>query len=263
MTNVHTEVDGGLVEAIAAMVHQETKLTPYRNGQFFKTVGDKFEIVGEALIPEPVPFAGPSLTSLVAYAKSETVTALLDKLSGGEVCELNALVCSPNKVELVVPMVGPQRQRLVLMTCTMEKPDFMFGHFRPLEDFVVWVQSRFVSTAEAERVLKFTGGLNAGLAADIEDDGVTQKVTTRKGITRAGSESFKNPVGLAPFRTFTEIDQPVSPFMLRVKQQKDGEDITAVATLIEADGGAWRTEAVAGIGEFLRENMPSDVIVLS
>ena len=49
---------------------------------------------------------------------------------------------------------------------------------------------------------------------------------------------------LAPMRTFCEITQPVSPFVLRVQEGP------AVA-LFEADAGEWRNAAVRGIKDYL------------
>ena len=55
-------------------------------------------------------------------------------------------------------------------------------------------------------------------------------------------------VQLQPYRTFLEIDQPVSEFLLRVG--KEGS-----ISLREADGGVWRLEAKRSIAAWLTDKM--------
>jgi hypothetical protein len=87
------------------------------------------------------------------------------------------------------------------------------------------------------------------------DDGVTQQVTTRKGLA-FGVENTPVPriVTLMPYRTFAEVDQPASTFILRLKQgQREGEP--PQAALFEADGGRWKLEAIQSIREYLDDRL--------
>jgi hypothetical protein len=59
--------------------------------------------------------------------------------------------------------------------------------------------------------------------------------------------SIQNPVWLKPFRTFTEVDQPASPFVVRIREDCGSIDVA----LFEADGGSWRNDARYLIKEFL------------
>ena len=61
-----------------------------------------------------------------------------------------------------------------------------------------------------------------------------------------------NPVLLRPYRTFTEVEQPASQFIFRAKANGD-EGITYKLT--EADGGAWKSEAMKNVQEYLRQNV--------
>jgi len=58
----------------------------------------------------------------------------------------------------------------------------------------------------------------------------------------------KNPVTLTPYRTFREVAQPVSPFVLRFNED-------AQAALFTGDGSVWKLEAVGLIAEYLRHNL--------
>jgi hypothetical protein len=61
-------------------------------------------------------------------------------------------------------------------------------------------------------------------------------------------------VNLAPYRTFQEIEQPSSPFLFRIKGTP-GEGVQCA--LFEADGGAWRLDAVARIEAWLTKALVS------
>lgn len=55
-----------------------------------------------------------------------------------------------------------------------------------------------------------------------------------------------------PYRTFLEVDQPVSEFIFRMKQDKyDG----VLCALFEADGGAWKMEATERIKKYLESEL--------
>ena len=57
-----------------------------------------------------------------------------------------------------------------------------------------------------------------------------------------------NPVELAPYRTFPEVEQPISKFIFRMQEGPR-------AALYEADGGAWRNKAILSIKEYLQEEL--------
>jgi hypothetical protein len=75
-----------------------------------------------------------------------------------------------------------------------------------------------------------------------EDDGFTQRVNVKAGIRTKEDTTIQPRVDLAPYRTFPEVDQPMSPFVFRARCT--GEGIPALM-LVEADGGRWKVEAIA------------------
>ena len=52
-------------------------------------------------------------------------------------------------------------------------------------------------------------------------------------------------VKLKPYRTFSEVDQPESEFLLRLSEG-------ARVALYEADGGAWTLQARRNVADYLR-----------
>ena len=83
-----------------------------------------------------------------------------------------------------------------------------------------------------------------------EDNGAAQKVAVRQGPALKEQVDVRPVVLLAPFRTFSEVTQVVSPFLFRVKQS--GNEIPTM-TLFEADGGAWQVDAIRNIAYFLTD----------
>lgn len=80
------------------------------------------------------------------------------------------------------------------------------------------------------------------------DDGVSQVLTVKQGVSLAQNVTLQNPVPLKPMRTFSEVDQPESNFTLRVNGDAD-------VALFEADGGAWKNAAVANIKNYLESKL--------
>lgn len=62
----------------------------------------------------------------------------------------------------------------------------------------------------------------------------------------------KPRVALRPFRTFLEVEQPVSEFLLRLDD--DGN-----VGLFEADGGMWQQTAKASIAAYFEDKLAQEV----
>lgn len=167
-------------------------------------------------------------------------------------------VSSPEKVELMSAIKGEDRKREVLLVAKIDKEldSFPFGTFMSQEEFAIRFRSMFEIQKgdDSEYVLSFTSKLTGGTSIDVQDDGVTQNVGVKKGVSGAlkATEAAKPIVLLAPFRTFRDIVQPASQFLLRIRLSGD---VPTVA-LFEADGGRWRNEAVKSIAEFISARLP-------
>lgn len=99
-------------------------------------------------------------------------------------------------------------------------------------------------------VLQFAGNVKAGTVAEYGDTGVGQKATIKKGVASMVEAEVPSPCYLMPYRTFTEVAQPMSSFIFRVK---DDDRLGVSFALFEADGGAWKNEAKANIKNYLVE----------
>ena len=182
-----------------------------------------------------------TLTSLVDYIKSD-----VDAMSEKMIVE----VASPTKVNLF-SQLDYNRDREKLVSVSARVPEFSFNNFMDQEKFCINLQSKFIDDPQTDRslILKFAGTVETGTVADYGDDGITQKATVKTGIVSKGDDIIPNPVKLRPYRTFLEVEQPISEFIFRMKQDKyDGIN----CAIFEADGGAWQIAATKAIKEYLQ-----------
>src|SRR5437870_4623366 len=102
----------------------------------------------------------------------------------------------------------------------------------------------FVTRPEFKTPAKETAN-GSRVATRQGSDGFSQTVTVKAGITRVEKAIVPNPVTLIPFRTFREVEQPSSSFILRLTGGEKPK-----AALFEADGGQWKLEAIKNIKAF-------------
>lgn len=138
--------------------------------------------------------------------------------------------------------------RAVYFVCEPDLPQIAFNMFKPTEFFNIMLQSCFIETEGRDAVLKVVGNIVENDIREYGDDGMTQEVTARVGIAKKAAIVVPNPVLLQPFRTFIEVDQPESAFVLRLQEGPQ-------AALFEADGGQWKVEATQSIKEYLMEEL--------
>lgn len=199
--------------------------------------------------PEHDALAVTTLAGLVEFIDSHEIPA-------GTV----AHVISYQQVQLISQPWGRFKQRDVFVEAQAAWPaGLVFDQFQNSEIFNIRLQSLFVRTEACATLLAAIGNLKVENIQTSEDNGVTQEVTVKTGAVRVSRVTLPNPVMLAPFRTFRELNQPESPFVLRVREGKDG---AAECALFEADGGTWKLEAVDRIKEWLGEHLPENIKVI-
>lgn len=133
----------------------------------------------------------------------------------------------------------------------------MFGKWLSGEEFMIKIQALFAQGAgDWDAVTKACAGIKKQEGVEYKDNGVTQTVAVQSGVSLATTKKLPNPVELAPYRTFAEIEQPVSKFILRVTDSRGEPQIG----LFEADGGTWKIEAVSRIAKWLKEHQSLPVL---
>lgn len=132
--------------------------------------------------------------------------------------------------------------RPLIINAVLQDQRSLFGKWHDAESFNIILQSCFAPNEHSAAVLKMIGNIADQSVKNLGDDGITQQVTVKSGISILARERVPNPVSLIPYRTFPEAKQPKSLFVLRVRSEHGVE-----AALFEADGGAWKNEAISNI----------------
>ncbi|MCL2174415.1 MAG: hypothetical protein FWB73_00065 [Treponema sp.] len=166
------------------------------------------------------------------------------------------IVNSYESVDLISAYDEEEKKRTSLISATIssELIKYPFGRFFSQEEFAIMFRSLFVKKEndDFDYVLEYASKLTGGTQIDTQDDGITQKVGVKRGVSGAlkGTEELKAIVNLSPYRTFREIEQPEGEFLLRVRLDSNEQPTVA---LFEADGGAWTIKAMNSIVEFIKK----------
>ena len=153
-------------------------------------------------------------------------------------------VSSPEKVD-VLGAVRDDMQREMPYTAIAKFIRFDYDRYISIENMIIGLKSRFAPTEDRDYLVQLLGNITDQQSVQTKDDGITQSATVKSGIQLVGEQRIKPIVSLKPYRTFLEVEQPESDFLIRLK---DGS-----AALFEADGGAWEREAVKNVADKLRE----------
>lgn len=201
-------------------------------------------------LPRPICFITFSIQGLVDYLKAD-IDNLFDTFA-----RLLVKVKSPTEVFVLSTSYGLKNIRDELVYCKASVPEIRYDKYFDSEEFVIQLQTLFIVDDNRQKLLKLVSNLKEDQINEVADDGFSKRVSVKAGISATGTTRVENPVYLCPIRTFHEIEQPQSPFVLRIQE---GPEVA----LFKADGGAWEIEAVANVAAWLKkalEGMAVDVI---
>ncbi|PEJ46939.1 hypothetical protein CN692_25485 [Bacillus sp. AFS002410] len=191
--------------------------------------------------PTPAELEVRSLSGLVEYLKSH--------FDGDE--KVMVQVINPVKVQAFSSFNNDFNRKEFINAVAM-LPQFTFDRFHDTEDFNIKLQSAFVQNNDRDIMLKVVGNIKEEAVNTIGDDGVSQSVVAKTGVATVSQVKVPNPVQLAPYRTFVEVEQPTSNFIFRMKNGPQ-------AALYEADGGAWKLEAMKNIQTYLADQLKEEI----
>ena len=124
--------------------------------------------------------------------------------------------------------------------------------WRSQDKAIIELKSRFIPTQDTQYLINLISRINNDQGVNSEDNGVSQTVTVKSGVHLMSTEQVKSRLALQPFRTFREIEQPISEFILRLDEQKG-------VGLIEADGGIWKMEAKDNIKKYFEDQLWKEI----
>lgn len=119
------------------------------------------------------------------------------------------------------------------------------------EEAQIALRTRFQETEDTIYTMKLVSDISLGAKVIYNDNGIATTITTQKGVALQTNEQIRPLVKLRPYRTFQEVEQPESIFLIRVSDRG--------ISFIEADGGMWKLTARETIKKFLEEQLQQEV----
>lgn len=161
-------------------------------------------------------------------------------------------VISPTEVDVITGL-DYDMDRSTLYSCVADTPRIrVIGCYVDHDTACIELRSLFVPGGDCGYLLDLLSRMTIGSKVSTADNGITQTVEAQKGVALKEKVDLKPRVNLTPFRTFIEVDQPASEFLLRVNQDSN-------ICLYEADGGVWKLEAVRNVALYMEKQL-SDLI---
>lgn len=138
--------------------------------------------------------------------------------------------------------------RLPLYEAVSDVPSISVNQYMSQEHAVIELQSLYAVTDDRDYLLALLSRIDVNQGVSSVDNGISQEVSVRTGAVLKEQQTVQPIVHLQPYRTFLEVEQPASDFLLRL--DKEGRP-----ALYEADGGAWKLEAKRNIAAYLGEQL--------
>lgn len=138
--------------------------------------------------------------------------------------------------------------RLPLYEAVSDVPSITVNQEMSQEQAVVELQSLYAVTPDRDYLLSLLSHIDVNQGVSSVDNGISQEVSVRTGAVLKDQQTVKPIVHLQPYRTFLEVEQPASDFLLRLSK-------SGYPALHEADGGAWKLEAKRNIAAYLGEKL--------
>lgn len=209
----------------------------------------------------PHPRAIASLDALVTMIRSEGIHMSYpleygDSEQGDDT--LFVLVKSPTEVVCSTSMLTMPdylRAELYKAHCSMVS-DFTPGYKYSHETMMIMLRAQFQANEDRDYLLGLLANVSSEATVRSEDNGLGQSVSVNKGIRNIQMQPVRSIVSLRPYRTFHEIEQPESEFLVRLSAEEDGSVSIA---LHQADGGMWEMYARRRIADYLRQQLANEI----
>ena len=231
------------IEKIEAMTKQKDVVVTIGEHTFArKDAGlERIAMPGEA----PEPFQVQSLDGIVQLVKAELTSGLATPFFI-HIRSFNTVGVHTNYYE-----EGDYRRDVVATAVCADVPGFREG-FMDYDTVMIKLRSIFAQTEETAYLLELLSHVTEEENIQSEDNGLAQSVQVYKGIANKYRAEVRPRVTLRPFRTFLEVEQPESEFLIRLKE---GRQIG----FFEADGGVWKLKARENIKAYFQDKLSSEI----
>lgn len=199
--------------------------------------------------PEPDALVLSTLTGIRDYLAANVDSLDLSKLILNVSSELMVRLYG----DLVNVEDGQAFVRYEYVRANAPSLRFALNEYLPAEEFVIGLSTMFVANPARIHLQKLVASIRDSAVTETLDDGNAQEVKTARGVALVDRTPVQSAWTLAPYRTFREVEQPASEFVLRLRSGNPDSGNKPRCALFEADGGAWRLEAIESIAGWLKD----------
>ncbi len=119
------------------------------------------------------------------------------------------------------------------------------------EEAQIALRTRFQDSNDHPYTIKLLSDICTGAKVTFNDNGIATTVVTQKGVALQSSDQIRPLVSLRPYRTFQEVEQPESIFLIRLNER--------TIRFVGADGGMWKLRARETIKAFLEDELADEI----
>lgn len=243
-----TSLTATAVQEVAALAKEASVLQTIEAGNHTFTDRPMLRLQSDPSLPTAVDFY--TLDGLAGFLEAEPDSnGIIHVVSPTEVRVLGALTGADAHLR-------PIHARAICQTAQIR--GFQFNSYVDMETLAIALQTCFeAKVGRIEELRKFCASVKSTNEIGTADDGVSQTVSAKRGIAAILETPVANPWDLAPWRTFPEIPQPTSSFILRFRYDEEEP-----AGLFETGDLSWKVDAVKGIAGYLKSKLPATAVVL-
>lgn len=221
------------------------------NGRSFLVTGSDYEEIEPLELSKPEKAVTRSLNALAALVKTE-INAFPD----------HPLYISCEKYDHVRVLTQPNadddlRRWTPYEAIASDLPPMIEDVRWSFDEAQIKLRSMFQrasdgNTNDVDYILSLLSHMSVDQSVKSDDNGVTQTVQVRKGVSFVENQRVNPIVKLAPYRTFQEVEQPESEFVFRVYDDRS-------ISLTAADGGMWKMAARSAVRQYLLAALREEV----
>lgn len=196
----------------------------------------------------------------VETIRISTLTGIVDFLSNNidtlDLTNFFILITSDQEVALLSRLTEGYLNRNLFLNSCNQMVRIPYENKYTYFEFASMLYEYFVHTPELKELIAKLNGIKAIKDTQFTNNGIEVTVQRKVGITLIGSEIFDPVVSLRPYRTFREVEQPESKFLIEITEHED----IPYFSIKPVDGGLWKNVAINNIKEWLETKLKEKTI---
>ena len=228
------------IEAMTQPVIQEIDGHTYS----IETDGGITEVRPDLDDPETITLS--SLDGIVKMIQTEALLNPLSKPIYAQVRDTETVYCFSQPIEKLRSI-----RPALYEAKAMDVPGWNAKTEMRFDEAIIALRTRFQETPDTEYALKLLSDITTGAHVTYNDNGIAQTVVTKTGVALQQNAQIRPIISLRPYRTFQEVEQPASDFLIRIGERG--------ITFIEADGGMWKLAARKTVKAYLEAALEAEI----